>query len=418
MQRWLKHVKYLGAFGWEPVVFTADGADYPSIDETLAAEIPEGIQVIRQPIWEPYGIYRKLTGRKEGKQMQSAFNEEAKKPSLAQRAAVYVRSNYFIPDARMFWRRPSVKFLKGWLKDNPVDAIVSNGTPHTDHLIALELKKAFPEIPWLADFRDPWTGIDYFEQLQLTPRALAKHRRLEKQVMQTADLLTTVSWTWAEDFRAISGRDNVAVVTNGYDTAQFEQSVDLDRDFSLYHTGVLGKDRNVPALWRSLQRLVANEEGFAEDFRLVLIGENDGEVRRSLHAHGLEPYLERHEFLAHAEVIRRISGGQILLLLINQAHDAPGRLPSKLYEYLGAKRPILAISPLQGDAARILRETQAGKLFLTEEEDSIYDFLRGKYRSWRSGRLVSQTEETEAYSRYQTTGKVAALLDALIAGNT
>ncbi|MEM9259648.1 MAG: glycosyl transferase family 1, partial [Bacteroidota bacterium] len=157
VQRWLKHVKYLREFGWEPVIYTAAEADYPSIDETLVEEVPEGVEVIRQPIWEPYGMYRKLTGRKEGKQMQSAFNEEAKQPSFAQRAAVYVRSNFFIPDARMFWRRPSVKFLKAWLRDNHVDVIVSNGTPHTDHLIALELKRAFPHIPWLADFRDPWT---------------------------------------------------------------------------------------------------------------------------------------------------------------------------------------------------------------------------------------------------------------------
>ncbi|MEM6773180.1 MAG: glycosyltransferase, partial [Bacteroidota bacterium] len=221
VQRWLKHVKYLGEFGWDVVVYTADGADYPSRDDALLQEVPDNVQVIRQPIWEPYGIYRKLTGRKEGEQMQSAFNVEDKKPSLMQRLAVWVRSNYFIPDARKFWVRPSVRFLKEWLAEHSVDAVVTNGTPHSCHLIGLALRQSFPNLPWLADFRDPWTGIDYFSTLPLGTRARAKHEKLERQVMQQADFITTVSWTWQKDFEQISGKANVGVVTNGYDAPQF-----------------------------------------------------------------------------------------------------------------------------------------------------------------------------------------------------
>jgi len=127
--------------------------------------------VIRQPIWEPYGIYRKLTGRKKDEQMQSAFNEAEKAPSLAQNTAVFVRSNFFIPDARKFWIKPAARFLRRWLRDNPVDVMATNGTPHSCHLIGLKLKRELPDLPWLADFRDPWTGIDYFSQLKLVPRA-------------------------------------------------------------------------------------------------------------------------------------------------------------------------------------------------------------------------------------------------------
>lgn len=415
VQRWLKHVKYLQEFGWDVVVYTADGADYPSKDETLEAEIPEGVEVIRQPIWEPYGLYRKFTGRKKEEKMQSGFSPQSNTQSLPQRAAVFVRSNFFIPDARRFWIRPSVKFLRQWLKDNHVDAIASNGTPHTDHLIALALKRENPDLPWLADFRDPWTGIDYFEQLNLTPRALATHKKQEKAVMSTADVVTTVSWTWQKDFEKISGRKNVEVVTNGYDAPQFTGQVTPDGHFSLYHTGVLGKDRNYPSLWRALQTLVAEEDGFAADFKLVLIGETDPEAAHGLEIHGLTDHLERHPFLPHDEVIRRIRGGQLLLLLINQAHDAPGRLPSKLYEYLGAKRPVLAISPLRGDAARILSETSAGEMFLTDEEDGIREYLRQQYRAWKSGDLTTTTHDTEAYSRYRTTERVAVFLDGIVA---
>lgn len=414
VQRWLQHVKYLGEFGWDVVVYTVENADYPSRDEALLKEVPNNVEIIRQPIWEPYGIYRKLTGRKAGEQMQSAFNVEDKQPSLIQRVAVWVRSNFFIPDARKYWIKPSVKFLLDWLEDNPVDVIVTNGTPHSCHVIGLTLKESFPEVPWLADFRDPWTGIDYFSTLPLSTRARALHKRLEKAVMERADLVTTVSWTWQKDFENISGRQNVGVVTNGYNAPQYTEEISPDTDFSLYHTGVLGKDRNYPALWLALQALIAEEDGFAADFRLVLIGENDGAVGHSLRKHGLLEYVDRHSFLPHAEVIRRIQGGQLLLLLINQSDDAPGRLPSKLYEYLGAQRPVLAVSPLRGDAARILAETQAGEMFLSDEETAIRDYVRKQYHAWKNGAMEASTQEIDAYSRYRTTEKMAEYLDGLV----
>lgn len=414
VQRWLQHVKYLRELGWRVTVFTAEGADYPSTDEGLLEQVPDDVEVIRQPIWEPYGMYRKLTGRKKGAQMQSAFNEAEKAPSLAQNAAVFVRSNFFIPDARKFWIKPSAKFLRKWLLANPVDVIVTNGTPHSCHLIGLRLKRIFPDLPWLADFRDPWTNIDYFSQLKLVPRALARHQQMEKAVMSTANLVTTVSWTWQQDFEAISGRKNVEVITNGYDEPQFTGTVLPDERFTMYHTGVLGKDRNYPALWRALQSLKAEEEGFGEDFRLVLIGEVDGEPLRSLRDHNLEANLDREDFMPQAEVIRRIRGGHLLLLLVNQTDDAPGRLPSKLYEYLGARRPVLALSPLRGDAARILEETGAGELFLAEEEEAIRLYVGQCYRAWKAGGSEVMIGETMVYSRRAITKRLAGLLNGIV----
>lgn len=414
VQRWLQHVRHLSKMGWKITVYTAKDADYPSRDEALLDLVPENVTVIRQPIWEPYGAYRKLTGRKKGEQMQSAFNEAEKAPSLAQNAAVFVRSNFFIPDARRFWIKPSARFLTQWLKNNPVDVIATNGTPHSCHLIGLRLKRAFPDLPWLADFRDPWTNIDYFSQLKLLPRALARHQQMEKAVMSTADKVTTVSWTWREDFRAISGRDNVGVVTNGYNEAQFTGTVLPNEQFTIYHTGVMGKDRNYPAFWRALQSIKKANADFARDLQLVLIGEVDGENLRAIRKHDLEDNLTRHDFLPQAEVIQKIRGGALLLLLINQSADAPGRLPSKLYEYLGAQRPVLAISPLRGDAARILEETQAGKLFLGEEKDEIHDYLLQQYQAWKADTTVLTTTDTGAYSRRQTTARMARYLNEII----
>ena len=182
VQRWLKFVKYLRSFGWEPVVYTPENPEFPETDLSLAKDIPPGLEVIKQPIWEPYDTYKKLLGQKKEDKINAAFLSEKKKNSMLENFSVWVRGNFFIPDARKFWIRPSVKFLLNYLETNPVKAVISTGPPHSMHLIAMALAKKI-KLPWLADFRDPWTNIDFYKDLRLSARADARHKKLEKKVL-------------------------------------------------------------------------------------------------------------------------------------------------------------------------------------------------------------------------------------------
>jgi len=213
VQRWLKFVKYLREYGWEPVVFTAEGGEVPVIDDSLKKDIPENIEVIYGPIWEPYTAYKRLIGQKKGDKIQTGFLTENKKPKTTEKLSIWIRGNLFIPDARKFWIKPSVKSLSKYLKENNVDAIVSNGPPHTTHMIALSLKKKF-DIPWLADFRDPWTNIDFYDKLLLSKWADKTHHKLEDEVINLADEVVTVSPNWAKDFLEQSKR-KFQVIYNG-----------------------------------------------------------------------------------------------------------------------------------------------------------------------------------------------------------
>ena len=170
VQRWLKFSKYLRDFGWEPVIYTPENPESPDVDKSLLKDIPPGIEVIKKQIWEPYDAYKRFIGQKKDEKIQAGFLSEKKRNPLFENISVWIRGNFFIPDARRFWIKPSIRFLIKYLAAHPVNAIVSTGPPHSMHLIALGLKKKL-NIPWLADFRDPWTTIDFYHQLHLTRQA-------------------------------------------------------------------------------------------------------------------------------------------------------------------------------------------------------------------------------------------------------
>jgi hypothetical protein len=242
VQRWLKFVKYLREFGWEPVVYTAENPEVPSCDDSLGNDIPEDIEIIRKHVPEPYRIYKKLTGNNK---LGFGFTtQHTQKSSLINRLAIWIRGNLFIPDARMLWINPSVRTLSKYLKVNQIDIIVSSGPPHSLHLIALKLKKRF-NLPWVADFRDPWTGIYYYSSLKLTSLAHYLQRRLELKVLRNANINIVVSKSMANEFKQ-KGISNVEVITNGYDSLDYNRFTPTDLNFTLVHIGTIPPNSNSP----------------------------------------------------------------------------------------------------------------------------------------------------------------------------
>ena len=162
VQRWLKFVKYLPDFGIEPIVYCPVNPSYPIVDKSLLAEVSADIKIIKQPISEPYR-FANLLSKKDAKQISSGVIPKTKKQSVVQRLLLYVRGNFFIPDARKNWVKPSVEFLSDYIKDNNIETVVTTGPPHSLHLIGLQLKEQLG-VKWLADFRDPWTTIGYHKK--------------------------------------------------------------------------------------------------------------------------------------------------------------------------------------------------------------------------------------------------------------
>ena len=124
VQRWLKFVKYLPQNGWQPIIYTPSNPDFPLRDESLMKDVPDECEVIRQPIWEPYK-YASIFSK--NKSATTGMHKKEDKKSWKSNLVNYVRSNFFIPDPRVFWVKKSIKFLSKYLDDNPVDVVVTNG---------------------------------------------------------------------------------------------------------------------------------------------------------------------------------------------------------------------------------------------------------------------------------------------------
>jgi glycosyltransferase involved in cell wall biosynthesis len=408
VQRWLKFVKYLQDFGITPVVYTVDNPDYPIEDKTLENDIPQGVEVLRQPIWEPY----KLAGffsRSKAKKTSAGFLSQ--KQSLLGKTATYIRANYFIPDARMFWIKPSVKYLEDYLKKNPVDIIISSGPPHSLHLIAKELKDK-TGIKWVSDFRDPWTDIDYFHQLPLSEKAKKKHFRLEKQVLENSDAVLVVGKTMQENYLPFNS--NTYVISNGFDIEIKEAEKNLDKKFSITHIGMMNEDRNPKTLWKVLAELKSEIIGFGENLEIQLIGKLAGVVLVDLESENLSDQINHIDYLPHHEVQDYQRKSQVLLLAVNRVPSAKGIITGKIFEYLVAKRPILAIGPEDGDLAEIIEKSKAGNIVGFDEHDKLKSVIVKLYTSYLKNELSISSEGIEQYHRKNITKQLSKLLKTVV----
>ncbi|RXP63528.1 glycosyl transferase family 1 [Lutibacter sp. HS1-25] len=402
VQRWLKFVKYFRDFGVEPVVYTVQNPNYPILDTSLQNDIPKNIEVLKQPIWEPNNLLSFF-----GKKKTESAGFLNPNPSFLGKIMQYVRANYFIPDARMFWVKPSVNYLKKYLSENKIDVVITTGPPHSTHLIGLKLKQQIG-VNWIADFRDPWTEIDYFHQLPLSKKAIKKHHFLEQEVLKNADSVLVVGKTMKEKYDKFNS--NVVTVTNGFDGEIDDVKVELDSKFTLTHIGLMNADRNSGMLWEVLAEICSENKDFKTDFQLKLIGKVDVSVLNEISKFELAENVEIINYMPHNKVVEFQKKSQVLLLVVNNVPSAKGIITGKIFEYLMAKRPILAIAPSNGDLAEIMEQTNAGMVVDFENAALLKKTIIDLYVKYKNGDLVVDSKNIEQFHRKQLTKKVAQIV--------
>ena len=456
VQRWVKFAKYLPMEGWQPVIYTPENPEQLAVDHTLEAEVAKDVEVIKTRITEPYDLYKKFL-RKSGhsKEAVEVNPVNAQQKSFLQKVAMWVRGNFFRPDPRCMWIRPSVKFLKQYLKEHPVDRIVSTGPPQSMHLIGLRLAEV-TGLPWVADFRDPWTKIFYFKHLSMTKATRKWHEKMEKKVLDKASVVVAVSPLVQQEFQAMT-QTSVELITNGYDECDFpegpcheaegcrpasiaasktapktapsadpatdsqqsascnseQSSQSVLRSFTITHTGLFAADGNPTVLWEALAEKCSKDEAFRNSLNIRLIGKTDDQILESLEDAGLMPNTTDLGYQPHSKATSEQREASLLILPLRKEPEYKAVLPGKLFEYLASWRPVLGIGQTDGAMSMILNQTKNGVVLDWNDKASIRKFIDICWDKHLKGELKVENADLKRFTRRELTRRMALLFDSL-----
>lgn len=406
VQRWLKFAKYLPEFGWDPVIFTPENPDFELKDETLLSEISAQTEVLKFPIWEPYNLFRKLKREKAG---DTSKVLEKSKRSLMDKFGIWLRANAIIPDPRVFWVKPSVNFLLDLVNSGQFQAIITTGPPHSLHLIGLQLHQKH-KIPWLADFRDPWSKWEFLDTLPMTSWARRKHEKLEKKVLSKATAISTISPIFQSEMEALSNR-KVDLLTNGFDEDDlpddWTKRIPSSSSFEIVYTGVIDAIRNPIPFLEAMKSSLAHIKG---NVMLRFVGKVSDGVKTYIQADDwLSAHVKLEGYVSHEKVFDFYGQAHLLLLILTDTKNAKGNIPGKLFEYMATGKPIIALGDPDGDAAGILQKANAGKVYAHSDMEGIRKFLR----DFEPEVNHRPSPEIQQYSRKNLTKQLSLILDRI-----
>ena len=416
MQRWVKFAKYLPSEGWQPVIYTPENPEQLAVDHSLEAEIPEDTEIIKTHVTEPYELYKRFLKRSgHSKEAVEVNPVNAQNKSLAQKAAMWIRGNLFRPDPRCLWIRPSVRFLKKYLEEHPVDLIVSTGPPQSMHLIGRRLAEE-TGLPWIADFRDPWTKIFYFKHLAMTKATERWHHRMEKKVLDDATAVVAVSPLVQQEFQAMT-QTPVELITNGYDECDFPDERNTaaaggpDKDFTVTHTGLFAADGNPTVLWEVLAEKCADDADFRSKLKIKLIGKTDEQIIKAIDNAGLKENLTDLGYQPHNIAVEEQRQASLLILPLRKEPEYRAVLPGKLFEYLASCRPIFGIGQTDGAMSMILNQTKIGVVLDWNDKEGIRNHIDNCWTRHLEGRLETDSADISGFTRRSLTRQMAKLFD-------
>ncbi len=410
VQRVLKFVKYLPEFGWQPFVLTVNSPDAPVYDESLAGDIPREAKIFKTKSLEPFGLYKKFTGKKPTDTIPNDVLINKENVTFREKIARFIRANIFIPDAKIGWIPFAVKKGKEIIAKEGVDVIFTSSPPPTVAIIGRKLSTA-TKVRWIADFRDPWLEIVYYQNLKRSPLTVAIDSAIEKRTLKATDGIVTISKDIASLLEKKAGDKKYFVIPNGYDETDFVKIGEVKNEkFTMVYTGSISKDRVPYPLLAALSKFKA--EGI-EDIRLEFAGKFAPEFYEEIESRGIKDYFELKRFVPHNESTKMLLHSDALLLVIDDVPNNKGFLTGKMFEYLGSKKPIFAIGPVDGDANKILKETNSGKMVDYKDEEGAYKLLKELYLNWKEGRNPF-TFDSEKYSRKQITKRLAEAFEEVI----
>ncbi|WP_114750757.1 glycosyltransferase family 4 protein [Pleomorphovibrio marinus] len=406
VQRWLKFSKYLPLYGYDPVIFTPENPDFDLRDPSLEEEVPKNLEVLKFPIWEPYQLLRTF---QRNKSQNPALILEKSEKSFLDKIAIWIRANMMIPDPRAYWVKPSLAYLAQIVENNKFQAVITTGPPHSMHLIGMGIKEKFG-IPWLADFRDPWSTWEFLDTLPMMPWAKRKHATLERKVFLKADAVCTISPTFQKEMQVLAKRD-IHLLYNGFDREDKPKNFDdLQPDGGALHivySGVVDAIRDPKPFLEAMQLTFGNFKG---KVKLTFVGRVSESIQQWVRG---DSWMSEHVvfagYVSHQEVFDFYGKANLLLLILTSTKNAKGNIPGKIFEYMATKRQIIALGDPEGDSANILHQAGAGMVFSHQDRDGMCAFLK----KVENQPLHINPKNLDTFDRKTLTGNLAGILDGI-----
>lgn len=425
VQRVAKFARYLGEFGWTPIMLVPENPEYQALDESLAKELPPDLIIRKARIFEPYDLYRKFTGVKKGVSLDVAVNKRGAKKSFKQRVAEFIRATFFIPDARIGWYKNAVAEGMKITKEYPISMIYSSSPPYTVSLVARKINK-LSGIPWVAGFRDPWTGFESSTPNRwFLPKSIDK--KLERSVFTDAKMVD-VAWEGIrEDVRGKYPKiptSKFVHIPNGFDSADFPEHDIVKRairergeKFVITYSGSLYGPRNPRTFLEAIRKLIGSGSVEKEKLHLRFVGRFGPDIHEMLDAPDVASMVEKIDYVAHSRAVELVQDSDALLLIVDDTATVGAIVPGKVYEYLGAMRPLIAFAPPDGAIGELLNETSGGKAIAQSDADSAASYIKTLYDAWQLGEQTSSVMKTEVISKYERreeTRRLAGVFDSLV----
>ena len=409
VQRWLKFVKYLPSFGITPYVFTPENPSFDVRDEGLLKDVPVEAEVIHFPIWEPSVFKVPSFGLRVPETPSPKHTPRNSHPVIR-----WLRGNIIFPDPRVFWVRPSVKFLNGFTKDNKIDVVITTGPPHSVHLIGQRLKNNNSSLKWIADFRDPWSEWGILQSFKLTAMAKWIHKRMERKVLAQADRVITITPFYVKQLERLSGR-KVDLITNGFDKSDFiELQIQSTSKFVIRHVGLVNPTCDPKPFMMAVRQLAIENNEFKEQVDIYFTGQVNEDFRSFIQQDEILSKIVKFENnVPHKELIALYGKSSALLLILTGYKDGEGFLPGKLFEYLATGLPIVAVGPLPSDANDLLKESGNDAMIPSEDLSQIKKRLLTLFTDWGKGGSVNKSTTAVKYSRKHLTFQLVELLKSI-----
>jgi len=338
-----------------------------------------------------------------------AFTEKNSK-GIKSRLSRWVKYNA-IPDTRFLWKRYAIKEGLKVIREHDVDLIFSSSPPQTNHLVATALSR-ITGIPCVGDMRDPWTDVYWLQTDSQRSKWIHNlDKKIEKRTLSAMAAITTIGPSLVKLFQEKVSAP-VYLIHNGYEPIDINIPLRINSKWTITYAGSISIEQNIDAFCKAVEILIRKRD-IRDNIAIQFIGNFPEFVKQKLRPYSFFEIIDFLPYMPAEQVRQHLIASDLLLLFIHVTPEG-GVINYKMYDYLASRKPILAYGPTRGDAAQILHQARAGRMFEYDNVEDSARYLLELYEKWKKGESGVEIDEKYIinFTRRNLTRKLAEIFDS------